>query len=94
MPRRMRIEYRCGRCGSSIVFEDCPNCGGVGFTGHDCGEDSCCCLDPEENLACEICRGTGTFSTCLSSPKWCEGHPLPGREGTRRSTLESFQAAR
>ena len=84
------IEYQCGRCGSSITFEDCQNCGGDGVTSHDCGEDCCCCLYPEDNVTCDICRGKGSFPICLSSPKWCEAHPMKGRENTPRSTPEAF----
>jgi hypothetical protein len=80
----------CGRCGSSISFEECEHCGGEGVTSHDCGEDCCCCLDPEDNVACGACGGSGAFPLCLSSPEWCEGHPLPGREATKCSTPESF----
>jgi hypothetical protein len=84
-------EYQCGRCGSSITFEACPNCGGDGYSGHDCGEDSCCCLDPyEDNVPCDICKGDGTIPHCLSSPEWCEANPLAGRETTERHTVESF----
>lgn len=87
---RKRKEYQCGRCGSSIAFEECPNCGGEGVTSHDCGEDCCCCADPEDNVPCDACKGDGTFAVCLSSKEWCEAHPLPGREATERSTVESF----
>jgi hypothetical protein len=39
---------------------DCESCGGTGMTGeHDCGEDTCCCLNPEENVICDICEGAG-----------------------------------
>jgi hypothetical protein len=85
-----RTEWMCGRCGSSISFEECEHCGGEGVTSHDCGEDCCCCLDPEDNVACGACGGSGAFPLCLSSPEWCEGHPLPGREATKCSTPESF----
>ena len=88
--RAKREEYQCGRCGSSISFHQCANCGGEGFTSHDCGEDCCCCADPEDNVPCDVCKGDGTFARCLSSPEWCEAHPLPGREATERSTIESF----
>lgn len=39
--------------------EECPACGGEGVYGHDCGEDSCCCDDPEDNEPCEVCGGSG-----------------------------------
>ena len=35
-----------------------------GMDGHDCGEDSCCCLEWMDNDPCEICRGKGFFMTC------------------------------
>lgn len=37
----------------------CWNCGGDGFDGHDCGEDTCCCLYPDEDQPCDICSGKG-----------------------------------
>lgn len=73
------------------MWEDCPNCGGEGVSGHDCGEDCCCCADPYDNIGCDICQGKGAFPLCLSSREWCESHPLPGRENTRRSTPEAFE---
>ncbi len=84
------IDYQCKRCGSSILFKICPNCGGEGFAGHDCGEDCCCCADPEDNVVCDICHGTGSSPVCISSPEWCEAHPLPGRENIARSAPERF----
>jgi hypothetical protein len=92
LPRNkpLRKEYQCGRCGSSVMFDDCPNCGGEGYSSHDCGEDSCCCADPDDNVTCDICRGSGTIGICLSSPEWCNAHPLPGREATKRNTVDSF----
>ena len=44
---------------------DCWNCGGEGFSHHDCGEDCCCCLHPEDNVVCDICRGKGGHSTIV-----------------------------
>lgn len=89
MAKKKRVEYACGRCGSSLEFRECGNCDD-GYVGHDCGEDCCCCADPEDNVACEICHGNGTIAHCLSSPEWCEAHPLPGQEKTKRSTVVSF----
>lgn len=72
-------ECYCSRCGSSCGWVDCEMCDS-GFTGHDCGEDSCCCQFPEDNVACEICGGDGGWMQCMSSEEWCRGHPLPGHE--------------
>lgn len=49
-------------------YETCTNCGGSGFVGHDCGEDTCCCLYPEENIFCEICVGTGVVEMGFDKP--------------------------
>jgi hypothetical protein len=84
------LEYQCGRCGSSIAWEDCSYCGGEGYSSHDCGEDCCCCLYPEDNVVCDICEGEGVFPICISSPEWCQAHPRAGHENTPRSTPESF----
>lgn len=69
----------CARCGSSCEWLPCPNCGGEGFSHHDCGEDCCACLHPEDNVVCDWCQGRGGSQHCVSSPEWCEGNPLPGR---------------
>lgn len=42
----------------------CYECGGEGVSGHDCGEDCCCCLYPEDNMRCDICRGRGGWWRC------------------------------
>jgi len=53
---------RCECC--ELVTEECEQCE-EGYSGHDCGEDCCCCADPEDNLVCEFCRGRGYFEVCL-----------------------------
>jgi hypothetical protein len=35
--------------------EDCPECGGEGIILNDCFEDTCCCLDPEEEHGYKDC---------------------------------------
>jgi hypothetical protein len=45
--------------GEYRVWIDCWNCGGEGFSDHDCGEDCCCCAFPEDNVVCDICEGEG-----------------------------------
>ena len=83
-------DNQCARCGSSMQFVDCDNCGGDGLDGHDCGEDTCCCLDPDDNEDCDWCQGSGGHWACLSSAEWCEAHPVEGREETKRGTVEWF----
>lgn len=82
-------ECQCARCGSSLEFERCENCDD-GYTGHDCGEDCCCCLHPEDNVPCDCCHGEGSYPQCASPREWCEAHPMPGRENTPRSTPEWY----
>ncbi len=49
----------CDDCGDS-GWEECWECAGVGWV-HDCGEDTCCCADPDEQdvYECEACDGEG-----------------------------------
>lgn len=43
--------------------EPCYKCMGEGGW-HDCGEDCCCCLDPEEiTHVCDECHGTGKLGS-------------------------------
>lgn len=83
-------DNQCGRCGSSVMRVDCESCGGEGLDGHDCGEDSCCCAWPVENVVCDICGGYGGWFRCMSSPEFCEANPLPGRKTVERGELEWF----
>ena len=85
----LEIDCQCARCGSSMDYERCDQCED-GFNGHDCGEDVCCCLRPEENVTCDICDGEGGWHRCMSSPEWCKANPLPGREGVERGSIEWF----
>lgn len=55
----------CKGCGGDdMSWVDCEQCGGEGVDGHDCGEDTCCCLDPEEDAECHMCDGTGGWWIC------------------------------
>jgi hypothetical protein len=83
-------DCQCARCGSSLTWDDCEACGGEGVSGHDCGEDCCCFLDPEDSVSCGYCRGEGGFYHCLSSHAWCQAHPRPGREKVESGTPEWF----
>ena len=42
------------------IIVSCWQCDG-GYVGHDCGEDVCCCLNPEDNERCDICNGEGAY---------------------------------
>jgi hypothetical protein len=59
----------CEKCGYEKSWRDCYNCD-EGFSSHDCGEDSCCCLEPEDNVECDICNGKGGWLACaLCTPE-------------------------
>ena len=61
-----------------------------GYVGHDCGEDTCSCADPMENVVCDQCHGLGGWYTCLSSQEWCLANPRAGMEAIERHTVEEF----
>jgi hypothetical protein len=65
----------CGRCGEELEFVDCWDCGGELYTHHDCGEDTCCCLEPVDNVPCQICEGKGGFLVCPIER--CRATPQP-----------------
>ncbi len=85
----LEIDCQCARCGSSVGYIDCDSCED-GFDGHDCGEDTCCCLHPEENVVCQFCDGYGGWHQCLSSPEFCYANPLPDRSDVPRGKIEWF----
>jgi len=53
----------CKTCGYETEWRDCYNCED-GFSGHDCGDDTCCCLNPVDNERCDICDGKGGWRVC------------------------------
>lgn len=81
-------EGSCARCGSSVEWLDCWNCAGDGFSYHDCGEDCCACLHPEDNVECDFCDGKGGRWHCTNSPEWCASHPMTGREHVESTALK------
>ena len=56
-------ERRCPECGGPMVLVVCRVCDGDCVIEHDCGEDSCCCVDAEDD-ECEECQGEGGYWTC------------------------------
>lgn len=59
----------CANCGNEKDWRDCYNCE-EGYSYHDCGEDCCCCLDPEPNVRCDICHGKEGWYQCFSCHPW------------------------
>lgn len=55
---------------------ECWKCGGMGVDGHDCGEDCCVCLEPEDNMRCDICNGEGGWMRCYTCAPETEDEQL------------------
>jgi len=55
----------CPKCGTMMEATDCWNCGGEGYSHHDCGEDTCICFDKSPNIVCDECNGKGGWWVCL-----------------------------
>lgn len=70
----------CKICKSDLEAVDCWNCGGEGYSEdfHDCGEDCCCCLNPEPGR-CPECHGKGVLWECPNEKK----HPQFNQEVKR-----------
>ena len=50
-------------CGLIKTMESCHACLGEGGH-HNCGDDTCVCLDKSPNIMCEECGGTGEYPVC------------------------------
>jgi hypothetical protein len=61
----------CATCGTEREWRQCYNCED-GFDDHDCGEDTCCCLNPQLNTRCNICEGKGGWLQCWQCAPWEE----------------------
>jgi hypothetical protein len=57
-------EPACPECEAELEWIECEQCNGEGVSGHDCGEDCCACLDPEDNDPCDMCRAIGGWYWC------------------------------
>ena len=71
----------CARCGSDCEWVTCEECGGDGFSHHDCGEDCCCCACPKPNVICDICCGEGGWWVC----------PMAGCEDIKREEFSTTE---
>ena len=56
----------CPKCEHECDWIECRDCDGSGIDGHDCGEDTCMCRDPEDNVRCDTCAGAGGWTRCLN----------------------------
>ncbi len=56
----------CPECEYELAWECCYQCDGSSVYGHDCGEDCCACLEPEENEPCDECSGIGGWYYCAN----------------------------
>lgn len=64
-PASAPVQADMCQCGHEKYWVDCWNCGGDVYVDHDCGEDTCCCRYPEDNVVCDICNGRGGFKVCI-----------------------------
>ena len=47
-----------------LDWQECNDCNEEGFCYHDCGEDTCVCLNPEDNVVCDTCDGEAGWYVC------------------------------
>ncbi len=81
------VIVQCGRCGSSVEWVDCEECGGQGTTlPGELYESDPLWYGRDDVDPCHICEGERGWWRCLSSPAWCQAHPRPGCAAVERST--------
>ena len=79
---------QCARCGSSADWMLCDDCDFTGYEEYDDGDG----IVPDmHSRPCFTCGGEGGWARCLSDAKWCEDHPIPGREATPRGRIEEVR---
>lgn len=86
-------EAYCNRCHSDATWVDCEQCED-GYSHHDCGEDTCCCLDPENNVECDVCDGDGGWYICQSCGKYectCEPYIPTIKEKLEKASKNTKQ---
>lgn len=72
----------CPHCGQDLEWMDCDQCED-GMSFHDCGEDCCACLYPENNVVCGQCGGAAGWH-------WCSNTLCPAKQevNNRHSTID------
>jgi hypothetical protein len=86
VPGRPDLEAQCARCGSSVEWNPCGSGCDDGWVESDDWQDF---DDEDSDQPCGDCGGRGGSWHCLSTPEWCEAHPLPGREQIPSTALRS-----
>lgn len=77
-------DCQCARCGSSVTFVECYECGGEGIVEEDDDED----FGNETHLRrCPLCWGKCGYWHCISTPEYCEANPLQGRETIKSTAM-------
>ena len=56
----------CDKGHGAKSWHECEDCGATGENGHDCGDDCCVCLYPEDNMRCDRCSGKGGWWRCYA----------------------------
>ena len=57
--------YYCPECHEDLHTVECGQCVD-GYTHHECGDDTCFCLYPQDNVECDLCDGHGFWWQCLN----------------------------
>ena len=63
--------YRCSDCGGEVNWFECDSCND-GHSHHDCGEDTCICLEPTDNVVCTDCNGKAGWWRCYKCDKYID----------------------
>jgi len=57
-------QEKCENCQGEMERIECTFCDKNGFMSHDCGEDTCACLDDSPNVLCDTCDGRTCWWVC------------------------------
>ena len=57
-------QEKCENCQGEMERIECTFCNEDGFMLHDCGEDTCACLDDSPNVLCDTCDGRTCWWVC------------------------------
>jgi len=55
----------CKKCKGQVEWEECQDCED-GYSAHDCGEDTCCCVNQEKNVECQTCKRQEGWWRCYA----------------------------